>query len=286
MARGVEGVAAAVPTVQLGPRWLPRPDLLGWVIPGGIVAVWYLIFRLEVLPPVLVPSPVVVLRTLIEWIAGAPGVRTNFYAGRAAPDLAASLARIAIGFSAGSLVAILAGTLAGWSERVARYVDPLIQVLRPIPRTAFFPFTLLLFGLSQTSAIVLIAYGSFIAAYVQVLSGVRLVSRDLKRAAYMLGASDLTVLRRVVFPAALPYVFGGLRVGIAYAWALLLLAEMFATKSGIGYTLWRSFEFMRMDVLLATLVMLGLCGAATDRLIVLTSQRVLDWAQDIAETRL
>ena len=250
------------------------------------MAAWYVIFRLEVLPPVLVPSPVVVLRTLGEWIGGAAGTRGNFYAGRAPGDVAASVTRIAIGFSVGSALAILAGILVGWSERVARYVDPLIQVLRPIPRTAFLPFALLLFGLSQTSAIVLIAYGSFIASYVQVLSGVRLVGRDLKRAAYMLGASDATILRRVVFPAALPYIFGGLRVGIAYAWALLLLAEMFATKSGIGYTLWRSFEFMRMDVLLATLVMLGLCGAATDRLIVLTSRRVLDWAQDIAETRL
>ncbi len=101
----------------------------------------------------------------------------------------------------------------------------------------------------------------------------KFVGRDWKRAAQMLGASPRQVLWRVVLPGAMPHIFGGLRLGIAYAWTLMILAEMFAVSAGFGYVLWRGYEFMRMDIVLAGMFMLGIFGFVSDRVIVLIGRR-------------
>jgi NitT/TauT family transport system permease protein len=122
--------------------------------------------------------------------------------------------------------------------------------------------------------------------YLQVVIGVKLVSRDWRRAAAMLGASQTQILWRVIVPGALPHIFSGLRLGIAYAWTMMILAEMFAVPSGFGYVLWRGYEFMRMDIVLAGMFMLGLFGYLSDRIIVMIARRKLVWAQELSGTQL
>jgi NitT/TauT family transport system permease protein len=102
----------------------------------------------------------------------------------------------------------------------------------------------------------------------------------------MLGASPRQVLWRVVLPGAMPHIFSGLRLGIAYSWTLMILAEMFAVSAGFGYVLWRGYEFMRMDIVLAGMLMLGIFGFISDRIIVVVGRRKLAWAQEISGTRL
>jgi len=217
-----------------------------------------------------------------SWAAGRPA----YFTGTWVVDAIGSSFRALVGFAIGSVCAIAIGIWVGWSRTAERFFDPTVQLLRPMPRTALLPFAIIFFGLGNTPALFLVIYGVFLQVYVQVVTGVKLVGRDWKRAAAMLGASEHQILWRVVLPGAMPYIFAGLRLGIAYAWTLMILAEMFAVSAGFGYVLWRGYEFMRMDIVLGGMLMLGIFGFLSDRVIVWVGRRKLAWAQDIAGSQL
>jgi NitT/TauT family transport system permease protein len=262
-------------------------DPLAFVLPLGILAAWTFAYLFELMPRVLLPSPWDVVATIGEWINRdwARG-RPTYFSGTWASDAMGSAFRALAGFAMGAGLAVVLGVWVGWSRPAERFLDPTVQLLRPMPRTALLPFAIIFFGLTNTSALFLVTYGVFLQVYVQVVTGVKLVSRDWKRAATMLGATPRQVLWRVVLPGAMPHIFSGLRLGIAYAWTLMILAEMFAVSAGFGYVLWRGYEFMRMDIVLAGMLMLGIFGFLTDRVIVLIGRRKLAWAQDLAGNRL
>ena len=262
----------------------PRLDPFCLILPGGVLLAWWVAVYFGLLTNVLMPSIGGVGLTLMDWVFNVSGGR-YFFSGTWWRDLLGSLMRVLIGFGVGSALAIVIGILVGWYRVVERIADPMIQVLRPIPKTAFLPFAILLFGLGNPPAMFLTIYGVFLTVYVQVVVGVKLVSRDLKRAALMLGARDRDVLFRVVLPAALPNILVGMRVGAAYAWLILILAEMLAVREGFGYVLWHAYEFLRMDVVVAGMLSIGLFGFLTDKLVVTVMRRKLDWAQAVAETQ-
>lgn len=266
------------------PRAGRRLDPLGLVLPGVVLFAWWVAVHFGLVTNVLLPSLSAVGWTLLDWVFNVSGGR-YFFSGTWWRDLLGSLMRVMVGFTVGSALAIVIGVLVGWYRVFERIADPTIQILRPIPKTAFLPFAILLFGLGNPPALFLTIYGVFLTVYIQVVVGVKLVSRDLKRAALMLGARDRDVLFRVVLPAALPNILVGMRVGAAYAWLILILAEMLAVQEGFGYVLWHAYEFLRMDVVVAGMLCIGLFGYLTDRLVVIVMRRKLDWAQAVAETQ-
>lgn len=265
--------------------WLRRLDAVSLAIPILIIGGWIAVYQARLLSRALIPGPVEVLSAMREWMFGAQAA-LSFYSGTFWGDVGGSVFRVAVGFVVASVAAIVLGILVGWFPFVERLVDPTVQVLRPIPRTAFLPFAVIVFGLGNLPALFLVTYGTFLLVYVQVVIGVKLVPRDLKRAARMLGASDRTILFTVVLPAALPSIFAGLRVAIAYSWMVLILAEMLAVGNGLGYILWHGYEYGRVDLVIAGMLMIGLFGYLSDRVILVIMKRKLDWATAIAETQL
>jgi NitT/TauT family transport system permease protein len=262
-------------------------DPLKLALPLGIVIAWTVACLLNLMPAVLLPSPLAVLRAMAEWINPAWGTgRPAYYTGTWIYDAIGSSFRAIAGFMIGSALAIVIGVAVGWSSKAERIIDPTVQVLRPMPRTALLPFAIIFFGLGNLPALFLVVYGVFLQVYLQVVTGVKLVSRDWKRAAAMLGASPRQVLWRVVIPGALPHIFVGLRLGIAYAWTMMILAEMFAVSGGFGHVLWRGYEFMRMDIVLGGMIMLGVFGFISDRIIVIIARRKLAWAQELSGNQL
>ena len=262
-------------------------DPLKFALPLGIVIAWTVACLLNLIPAVLLPSPLAVLRAMAEWINPDWGTgRPAYYTGTWIYDAIGSSFRAIAGFLIGSALAIVIGVAVGWSSKAERIIDPTVQVLRPMPRTALLPFAIIFFGLGNLPALFLVVYGVFLQVYLQVVTGVKLVSRDWKRAAAMLGASPRQVLWRVVIPGALPHIFVGLRLGIAYAWTMMILAEMFAVPGGFGHVLWRGYEFMRMDIVLAGMIMLGVFGFISDRIIVIIARRKLAWAQELSGNQL
>src|SRR5204862_7194324 len=107
--------------------------------------------------------------------------------------------------------------------------------------------------------------------------GSRDISRNLVRAARMMGATDRQLLFRVVFPNALPAIFTGLRIGLGIAWTAVIVAEMVAVKSGLGYVLWDAYYVGRMDICVATMFSVGLLGFLSDRALQLVARVILRW---------
>jgi NitT/TauT family transport system permease protein len=169
------------------------------------------------------------------------------------------------------------GLLIGWSRLFSQLFDPMIQSLRPIPITAWLPFSIALFGIRDIGSVFLIFLGGFYAIVVNTTQGARDVERNWVRAALMMGASRRQLLWRVVLPAAMPSIFTGLRIGLGISWTAVIVSEMVAVKSGLGYVLWDAYYVGRMDIVLADMVSIGMMGYISDRLIVGLERRVLNW---------
>jgi NitT/TauT family transport system permease protein len=153
------------------------------------------------------------------------------------------------GFAIATAVGVPIGVLIGWYRLAENLLDPLIQIIRPIPITAWIPFAVIFFGIREPSAISLIALGAFFPIVVNATAGARHTPKVLVRAGLMLGLSEAQLLPKVVIPAALPSVVTGLRLGVGVAWVLVIVSEMLAVKSGLGYVLWDAYYFLKMDVI-------------------------------------
>jgi NitT/TauT family transport system permease protein len=249
---------------------------LALAVPALILIIWQLAGQSPDMAGV-VPTPVQVARAWYAWIFGSPGMGLNPYQGTWAGNVQYSAMRVLQGFALAMLLGIPLGLTIGWSRLASQTLDPLIQGLRPIPITAWLPFSIALFGIRDMGSIFLIFLGGFYAIVVNTTQGARDVDRNLVRAASMMGASSSQLLRRVVLPAAMPAIFTGLRIGLGISWTAVIVSEMVAVKSGLGYVLWDAYYVGRMDIVLADMVSIGLMGFLSDRLIVIIERRVLVW---------
>jgi NitT/TauT family transport system permease protein len=271
---GARADAPAAPPVSASPA---RRAALAVLLPLAFLALWEAAVRYRWVAEGIVPPPEQVVRSWYVWIAGSRGFTLSPYAGTWLDTVLFSARRVLQGFGLAALVGIPLGILIGWNRLVQNVVDPSIQMLRPIPITAWLPFSIAVFGIYDASALFLIGLGAFYPIVVNTTHGVRDTSRLLIRAARMLGAGEATILFKVVFPSALPAIFTGLRLGIGIAWTAVIVAEIVAVKSGLGYVLWDAYYVSRMDICVAAMISVGMLGYLSDRLISGASRRVLRW---------
>jgi NitT/TauT family transport system permease protein len=247
------------------------------VLPLALLVLWHLTVEHRWVAEGIIPSPAQVLRSWELWIFGAAKGGLSPYSGTWLDNVLYSSKRVLQGFGLAALVAIPLGLMIGWSGLTRRLVDPTIQLLRPVPITAWLPFAIAVFGIYDASALFLIGMGAFYPIVVNTTHGVRDTNLLLLRAARMMGAGTGTVLAKVVFPSALPSIFTGMRLGIGVAWTAVIVAEMIAVKSGLGYVLWDAYYVGRMDICVATMVSVGFLGFVSDRVIVYASRILLRW---------
>jgi NitT/TauT family transport system permease protein len=247
------------------------------VLPAALLLLWHFAVELQWVTAGIIPSPAEVLQSWHTWIFGTSAGMLSPYAGTWLDNVLYSTRRVLQGFGLAALAAIPLGLMIGWNRLAARLVDPTIQLLRPIPITAWLPFAIAVFGIYDASALFLIGLGAFYPIVVNTTHGVRDTNLLLLRAARMMGARSGTVLAKVVFPSALPSIFTGMRLGIGVAWTAVIVAEMIAVKSGLGYVLWDAYYVGRMDICVATMFSVGLLGFLSDRVIVWLSRIVLRW---------
>ena len=250
--------------------------ILGAVVPVAVLVFWQVAGSQPNMAGI-VPTPLAVLAGFNQWVFGKPGMGLNPYLGTWLANVQYSAMRVAQGFALATLLGVPLGLMIGWSKLASHMFDPFIQGLRPIPITAWLPFSIALFGIRDMGSIFLIFLGGFYAIVVNTTQGARDVERNLMRAAMMMGATRMQLLRRVVFPSAMPSIFTGLRIGLGISWTAVIVSEMVAVKSGLGYVLWDAYYVGRMDIVLADMVSIGVMGYLSDRLIVFAEQRVLRW---------
>jgi NitT/TauT family transport system permease protein len=241
------------------------------------LALWEWLVHVEVLQQGLVPAPSTVVIEWYTWIVGGGGRRLDLYSGTWLSNVGYSTTRVLQGFGLGAAAGVALGLLIGSNRWADRLLDPSVQLLRPIPITAWLPISVILFGLSAASALFLISLGAFFPVVVNTVHGVRETRRTLVRAARMMGASKAQVVWRVALPSALPNIVTGLRLGMGVAWVCIIVAEMISVQSGLGYVLWDAYYFGRMEIVISDMISVGLMGLISDRILVLVSRGALRW---------
>ncbi len=185
-----------------------------------------------------------------------------------------SLQRVAIGFGFAAIVGILMGALVGQSVWAMRGLDPIFQVLRTIPPLAWLPISLAAFRDSNPSAIFVIFITSVWPVLINTAAGVRNIPQDYRNVAAVLRLNPIEYFFRIMVPAAAPYIFTGLRIGIGLSWLAIVAAEMLTGGVGIGFFIWDAWNSSRLSDIIVALFYIGFTGFALDRLVAAIGQFV------------
>lgn len=267
-ATGREGVEsdASVTTERSGVKGLRRWRIAGTLLPVAFLLAVELLVRVGALPDNLVPAPSEIATAL--WQLGGAHLLAH---------IAQSTGRVAAGFGCGAALAIVVGAAMGLSRRLDALLDPSFQALRAIPSLAWVPVLLLWMGIDEAPKITLVAIGAFFPVHLSVLSGIRNVDRKLVELGAMYRLSPSRLFARILFPAALPHIFTGLRTGLAVSWMFVVAAELIAATGGLGYLLSDGRETGRPDIVFGAIILLGLLGKLTDTALRWLEARVLAW---------
>ena len=191
--------------------------------------------------------------------------------------LLASLRREFLAFLM-ALPVIPLGLAMGWWRSVAEQLDPVVEVLRPIPPLAWIPLSILWFGLSETQNQFIILLGMAFPILVNTIHGVRQVDRNLIRAARSLGAGEATLVLRVAAKAALPQIVTGIRIGLGTGWMALVAAELVGATTGLGFLINDARSLLRTDIVVVGMLSIGATGLVIDLAIRRLAARALPWA--------
>ena len=235
-----------------------------WIVPVVTIAAWEGLGRAGVLPLYL-STPTLILTTLWEITLDGELPRA----------LAVSLYRASIGFLMGTGAGIAVGLAAGLVPGVRHFFDPLVSLLYPIPKIAFLPVFLLLFGLGHASKITIIAFSGFFPVFVASRHAVLSVNKLLIWAARNMGTPARTIFFRVIVPASAPQLFAGVRIGLAHAFVVLFAAELIGSKAGLGTIITSGEEWVRFDLMFAGIVCFAALGFLADRILMAVRRRVL-----------
>jgi nitrate/nitrite transport system permease protein len=181
--------------------------------------------------------------------------------------LSASLQRVAFGYSLAAIVGIGLGTLVGQSVWAMRGLDPIFQVLRTIPPLAWLPLSLAAFRDGHPSAIFVIFITSIWPIIINTAVGIRNIPQDYRNVAAVVQLSPLEFFWKIMIPAAAPYIFTGLRIGIGLSWLAIVAAEMLIGGVGIGFFIWDAWNSSHISEIILALFYVGIIGFVLDRLI-------------------
>jgi nitrate/nitrite transport system permease protein len=179
----------------------------------------------------------------------------------------ASLARVLQGFSLAAVVGISVGLLVGSNKLLFRAIDPIFQVLRTVPPLAWLPLSQVVFVKNEPSAIFVIFITSVWPILINTIVGVQQIPQDYINVQRVLKLSNKTYVTKILIPAALPYIFTGLRIGIGLSWLAIVAAEMIIGGVGIGFFIFDSYTNALMSQIIIGLVYVGLVGFVLDRLV-------------------
>jgi nitrate/nitrite transport system permease protein len=181
--------------------------------------------------------------------------------------LSASLQRVAFGYALASVVGVALGTLVGQSVWAMRGLDPIFQVLRTVPPLAWLPLSLAAFRDGQPSAIFVIFITAIWPIIINTAVGIRNIPQDYRNVAAVLRLNPLEFFLKIMVPAAAPYIFTGLRIGIGLSWLAIVAAEMLIGGVGIGFFIWDAWNSSHISEIIIALIYVGIVGFVLDRIV-------------------
>lgn len=228
-----------------------RKTIISLIIPAIILVIWAILTTYTgIIPSYLIPSPQEVFEAFKSLLMN----------GTLIADTADTVTRVILGFVVAAAVAIPLGIIIGWSKTVENYTSFLIGILRPIPPIAWIPFAILWFGLGLGSAIFIIFVGSVFPILINTADGVKRIDKVYIESAYTLGADQLQTIKKVVFPAALPNIITGLKVGMGIALMCTVAAEMIGSNNGLGYLILTATSMLDSASAIVGMLAIGVIG--------------------------
>ncbi len=257
--------AALVPYRAIHPGLAAGLGVLVWLL---VIGLWMWLTYGGRVPEMFLPNPGKVLNTAGKLVAD----------GTLFEHTLASAQVVLIGFVLSSVVAVPLGLYMGTYRAVQAALDPLVNFIRYLPVTSFVPLFILWIGIGLEQRVSVIIFGTFFQQLVMIADAARSVPRDLVNAAYTLGTTRNQTVRHIVFPASLPAVLDVLRVTVGWAWTYLVVAELVAAKSGLGYISLKAMRGFQVDIIFLAIAMIGLLGLCTDQLFRLLRRFAAPWA--------
>ena len=235
------------------------------------IAIWWTLWLLQVFPPSVFPSP----------LAVAKGLGEELRTGRLLGDLVASLFRVTTGFMLAVLLGVPVGLWLGHHVRSRLALLPAINFFRSLSPLAWIPFAILWFGIGDLPAIFLIFMACFFPVIIATVAAVANIPSVYFRVARDYRFSGLELLTKVTLPAIAPQVITSLRVTAGLAWLVVVAAEMIAGRDGLGFAIWDARNGLRMDLLVAGMIVIGVIGMVIDRVLMrLTKIRSVRWGYE------
>ena len=236
--------------------------------------IWQLLAYLSIIPHQKIPSPwetVMGVQSLI--LVGLP----SGY--KLLTHVVESLYRVLYGFSIAILIAVPLGIVMGWSKRLRDLLNPLVEIVRPIPPLAWIPMAIFWFGIGIKSAAFIIFLGAFFPILLSTIGGVLSVDSILIEASRTLGARQRDIYTKILIPGATPSIYTGLRIGMGVAWMTLIAAEFTGVKSGygLGYMIMVARDIQRPDYILAGMIIIGFTGYTLDACLRTLERMMLRW---------
>lgn len=234
------------------------------------LAAWEILPRIGVIDPVFFPP----LSKVISALFGVAATGELFV------DIFVSLRRAILGFGMALIVAIPLGSAIGWFKKAEYFLDSLLQCFRQTSALALFPVFLLLFGIGETSKVAIVFWGAVWAVLMNTIVGVRNVDRLLVKSARSMGSSNLHLFFKVIFPAAFPTIFVGIRLSATSSILILVAAEMMGSNAGVGFLLNDSESKYLIPKMYAAIITLTILGLIVNYILVFIEKRINRWKEN------
>ena len=230
-----------------------------------LISIWQIVYVTGHFNEALFPSPLHAWKALVQMVID----------GSIFVHIGTSMYRFAVGYISAIVVAVLLGLLLGWFTGIFNYVNPIIQLLRPISPMAWMPFIVLWFVIGDVPAIVIIFIAAFFPVLLSTVSAVSGINPIYLKVSKNFSVGQPHILWKVVFPAAFPQIANGIHLALGTAWVFLVAGEMTGAQSGLGYQIIDARNNLESDTLLATIVVIGFLGILLDALLKVIEKRVL-----------
>lgn len=265
---------ASRPVIHKRKFWIIRGHLLrkeylflatlGMVIP---FLGWWLLANSGVMDKIFMPSPLDVVLRIYHW----------FMEDDLMGDAWISIYRVTMGFLLSAVIAVPLGIMIGTYRPIQALFEPLMDFIRYMPAVAFIPLVMLWVGIDEGSKIAIIWIGTFFQMVLMVAEDIRRVPMAQIEAAQTMGANGEEMIALVIFQSAKPALLDTLRITMGWAWTYLVVAEMVAANSGLGYAILKAQRFLQTDKIFAGIILIGLIGLVMDQLFRLIHRKSFPW---------
>lgn len=278
-----ETTALATSQPNINDRFEMRPSI--WTVRGSLptqlyltiafgsflllLIAWWAVTQAGFVDPLFLPSPQSVAVRLFTWATQEDLM----------DDVDISVFRVTAGFLLSAVMAVPLGLLIGAFRPLRAFFEPLMEFARYLPAVAFVPLVLLWGGIGETSKILLIWIGTFFQMVLMVTEDVSRVPMTQIEAARTLGATNMEILRLVLMRSSMPAMLDTLRITLGFAWTYLVVAELVAADSGLGYAILRAQRFLQTDRIFVGIIVIGFIGLVTDQALRLVHRKLFYWAR-------